>query len=52
MQVLPQCGHAVHEDNPEKVTFKYIDVRLLVLIIIIMYKPIVFLMLILESRTI
>ena len=24
MQVLPQCGHAVHEDNPEKVTFNFI----------------------------
>ena len=28
MQVLPQCGHAVHEDNPEKVTFKYIGKNL------------------------
>ena len=28
MQVLRQCGHAVHEDNPEKVTFKYIGKNL------------------------
>ncbi len=21
MQVLPQCGHAVHEDSPDKVIF-------------------------------
>ncbi len=26
MQVLPQCGHAVHEDAPEKVCLFYITV--------------------------
>lgn len=25
MQVLPQCGHAVHEDAPEKVRTAYSD---------------------------
>lgn len=27
MQVLPQCGHAVHEDAPEKVRGVYLNVR-------------------------
>lgn len=26
MQVLPQCGHAVHEDAPEKVRPAYVNV--------------------------
>lgn len=26
MQVLPQCGHAVHEDAPEKVRPVYVNV--------------------------
>ena len=26
MQVLPQCGHAVHEDVPDKVMFNFIPV--------------------------
>lgn len=25
MQVLPQCGHAVHEDAPEKVRIVYLN---------------------------
>lgn len=27
MQVLPQCGHAVHEDAPEKVRAVYLNVH-------------------------
>ena len=35
MQVLPQCGHAVHEDAPEKVSSGYEAEQLLVKCVVV-----------------